>query len=283
MKSVKHLLRPAVRRILSPRTVQILRFRWWCLSSYVPGLLRSRLARRAGSRIVSPQVRSFGSALSPSCLMRQLENVDVLAPTEMCRVMTKHGSDKARGHNYTTVYSALFQQYRHQSLRILELGLGSNNQDVPSNMGVFGAPGASLRGWREFFPQALVYGADVDRRILFQEDQITTFFCDQLDPSSIRELWSYEDLQDGADVIIEDGLHTFEANVSFLQGSLGHLRPGGTYVVEDITHDDVNRWYEWLETTCAKVYPEFEFAFVVLPNASGFDHNNLLIARRGDN
>ena len=190
--------------------------------------------------------------------------------------MTKYGSDKGRLHNYTTVYSALFKERSDQPLRVFELGLGTNNPDAPSSMGVFGSPGASLRGWRELFPHALVYGADIDRGILFQEDRIKTFYCDQLDQSSIRELWSHPDLQGGADIIIEDGLHTLEANASFLDGSLHHLRPGGIYVAEDIAWNHVDEWYDRLETIYSKRYPTYEFAFVVLANR-GF---NLLVVRR---
>ena len=185
--------------------------------------------------------------------------------------------DKGRQHDYTTVYSALFKKRCEQPLRVFELGLGTNNPDAPSNMGVFGSPGASLRGWRELFPHALLYGADIDRAILFQEDRIMTFYCDQLDRSSIRELWLHPDLQDGMDIIIEDGLHTFEANVSFLEGSLDHLRPGGIYVAEDIMWSDVDKWYDRLEAIYSKKYPTYEFAFVVLANR-GCD--NLLVVRR---
>jgi hypothetical protein len=177
------------------------------------------------------------------------------------------------------VYSALFQGRWNQPLRVLELGLGSNNPDVPSNMGVFGVPGASHRGWRELFPNAAVYGADVDRRILFREDRIKTFYCDQSDRSSIRELWSQPDLQGGADIIIEDGLHTFEANVSFLEESLDHLCPGGIYVTEDITGDCVEDWYDRLEIVYSKRYPKYEFAFVVLERGNWA--NNMLVVRRG--
>src|SRR5687768_7909939 len=156
-KRVKGLLRPLVRRTLSPTTIRFFRFRYWYLSSYVPRLLSSRSAG------YTPQVRRFGPALVTS-IAEQLENVNVLAPTEMCRVMARFGSDKG-SNNYTALYAALFKERRDQPLRILELGLGSNNEDVLSNMGVFGAPGASHRGWRQLFPHALVYGADIDRRV----------------------------------------------------------------------------------------------------------------------
>lgn len=269
MKRVKRLLRPLVHRTLSPKAVQFLRYRWWYLSFFIPRLISSRIGTR------QPQVRHFG-ATHASSIWKKLQGVNLKAPTELCCVMSKFGSDKGKN-SYTTLYSALFNQFRNESMRVFELGLGSNNPDVLSNMGVFGAPGASHRGWRQFFPNALVYGADIDRGILFEEDRIRTFYCDQLDRSSINDLWSRPELQEGVDIIIEDGLHTFEANISFLEGSLGQLRPGGIYVIEDIAWSCFDKWYDRLETIYAKHYPTFEFAFVVMANPG---HNNLLVIRR---
>jgi hypothetical protein len=273
MKPIKRLLRPVVRRTLSPQAVQALRFQSWCLSTYLPRLMISRFVKR------TPEVHRFEAAQAPTGLAKQIETVNLLAPTEMCRVMTKWGSDKGT-HTYTTLYSALFSNRRDQPLRVLELGLGTNNLNVLSNMGIFGAPGASLRGWRELFPHARVYGADVDRGILFEEDRIKTFHCDQLDQSSIRELWSQPDLRDGMDIIIEDGLHTFEANVSFLEGSLQYLRPNGFYIVEDIGWDSLVEWRKRLDTVYSKQYPTHGFALTVL--AARGSSNLLIIHRKGD-
>ena len=267
-KRVKRLLRPLAHQTLSPKTVQSLRFQWWYVSSYVPRVVSSRVRER------TPRVRHFGSTVAPS--LKHLQSLNLLAPTKTCRVMTRFGSDKA-WNGYTPVYSALFEPRYDQPVRILELGLGTNNEDVLSNMGVFGAPGASLRGWRQMFPHANVYGADIDRGILFEEDRIKTFQCDQLDQDSIRKLWSRPELQGGADIIIEDGLHTLEANISFMEGSLRHLRPGGTYVTEDIGWDTFDEFFKQLETVYAKQYPNYEFAFVTLSERG---YNNMLVVRR---
>ena len=271
--SIKSLLRPLVRRTLSPSAVHALRFRWWYLSSYSPRLVASRVVKR------TPEVRGFGMAPA-SGLAKQLQSVNMFAPTKMCRVMTRLGSDKGRANNYTPVYSALFSERYNQPVRIFELGLGTNNPDAPSSMGVFGMPGASLRGWRDLFPHGRVYGADIDRGILFQEDRIKTFYCDQLDRSSIRELWAQPDLQGGMDIIIEDGLHTLEANICFLEESLDQLRPGGIYITEDIGWKHFDEWYERLERIYSKQYPKYEFAFVVLANPGWI---NLLVVRRNAN
>jgi hypothetical protein len=250
--------------------VHSIRSRHWYLSSYLPRLLSSPFVKRTA------QVRGFGAARGSVSIATQLENVNLLAPTEMCRVMARCGSDKG-ANRYTPLYSALFKKRVDQPLQVLELGLGTNNVDVLSNMGVFGVPGASLRGWRQLFPQARVYGADIDRRILFEEDRIKTFYCDQLDRSSIDELWSQPELRNGVDIIIEDGLHTFEANVSFLEASLSHVRPGGFYIAEDIGWQHFEDWYDRLESKYSKSYPTYDFAFVIL---ASHGYNNMLVAHR---
>jgi len=272
---MKTAIRYFLKRKLSPQAFEFIRYYVWFCSFYLPRLVASVFVRRA------PKVQGFpgGSASDP--LLRQLRAINVFAPTKMCRVMTRHGSDKGQGkHNYTAVYSALLGKFRDRPLLIFELGLGTNNPKLPSSMGVEGRPGASLRGWRELFPNALVCGADIDRDILFEEEWIKTFYCDQLDSDAIRDLWSQPVLRSGCDVIIDDGLHTFEGNTTFLDGSLEHLRPGGVYVIEDIENELIGKWHNHMESIYLKRFPNYEFAFVTLPNSTNECDNNMLIVRR---
>ena len=267
--------RELLRRKLSPQAYQYLSFYWWHIRFYLPRLVASIFVQR------TPKIQGFSGGHTSEPLLYQLLGINVFAPTKMCRVMTKHGSDKGRGwHNYTTIYSALFGKLRDQPLLIFELGLGTNNPKLTSSMGVNARPGASLHAWRQLFPHALVYGADIDRHILFEEDRIKTFYCDQLDSIAIRDLWSQPVLQGGMDIIIDDGLHTFEANTSFLGGSLEHLRPGEVYVIEDILHGTTEKWHHQLETIYSKRFPNHEFALVALPNSFNNYDNNLLIIRK---
>ena len=186
---MKSRVRDFLRQKLSPQAFQYLSFCTWYSWFYLPRLIASSFVRR------TPKVRGFPND-DTSEIANQLRRINAFAPTYMCRVMTRHGSDKGRRwHNYTTIYSVLFGELRHQPLRILELGMGTDNPNLRSTMGIKGFPGASLRGWRELFPRALVYGADIDRDILFEEDRIKTFYCDQLDSVAIRDLWSQPHLQ----------------------------------------------------------------------------------------
>jgi hypothetical protein len=76
-----------------------------------------------------------------------------------------YGSDKANSHNYHHLYGSILSD-RHKVQNVFEIGLGTNNVDVVSNMGAAGRPGASLRAFRDFCPNANIFGADVDKRIL---------------------------------------------------------------------------------------------------------------------
>ena len=154
--------------------------------------------------------------------------------TDLCRLMRRHGSDKGHcWHNYTPLYSALLEHRRTSIRNVFELGIGSNDETVPSNMGASGVPGASLRAWRDYFPAAAIYAADIDRAILVEEDRIRSFWVDQRDPVSIDAMWR-EIGNISFDLMIDDGLHEFESNATFMRGSIDRLASGGLYIIEDL-------------------------------------------------
>jgi hypothetical protein len=167
--------------------------------------------------------------------------------TDLCRLMAGFGSDKGLGwHTYTPFYQALFLERRETLTALFELGLGTNNEDTPSNMGAHGRPGASLRGWRDYFPKARIYGGDVDRRVLFAEDRIETFFVDQCDLATFDALWAklpHVEL----DVFLDDGLHTFDAARLTFARSVGKVKSGGWYIIEDVARKDAQAYLEIVE------------------------------------
>ena len=82
---------------------------------------------------------------------------------------------------------------------------------------------------------------DIDRDILIYTQDIKTYYCDQLNPKIINEMYNNSDLKNiYFDLIIEDGLHTFDANMSFIRNSLHKLKPNGIYITEDICKDYIN-------------------------------------------
>jgi len=195
--------------------------------------------------------------------------------TVLCDIMAKHGSDKGGyegigRHNYTVYYHQLLSDIRNSVKSVFEFGIGSTCSHFTHNMGSLGKPGASLRGWREYFYSANIYAADIDKTILQPEDRIFKFFCDQTSLNSIEALWQNSELVHSAfDVIIEDGLHVFEAQHLFMKNSLHKLKDNGLYICEDVRDDDFNSW-----TTCLKdlseEHPDKTFELIKIYN----QHNN---------
>jgi hypothetical protein len=161
------------------------------------------------------------------------------AARALSELFTKFGSDKSSGRNYHLVYGEILKEKTHVSC-VLEIGLGTNHLDVVSNMGATGIPGASLRAFREYLPGATIFGGDVDKRILFQEDRIRTYFVDQTDLASLASLG--KNLPTAIDLIIDDGLHAPNANLAVLVFSLEKLSRNGWLVIEDIPERAVPFW-----------------------------------------
>ena len=206
---------------------------------------------------------------------------DTAQSTPLCEIMGRYKSDKGHNniqdawHNYTTFYYSVFKDIQGKNLRVFELGLGTNNTSVPSNMGADGVPGASLYGWREFFPNAQVFGADIDKVILFNTDRIQTYFCDQTKPTIIQEMWNEPALKENFDIIIEDGLHEYSANVCFFENSIHKLKPFGYYVIEDILNNDLNRFETKIKEWEIR-YSDCLFQLIKLPSTRNQTDNNLL-------
>jgi len=128
--------------------------------------------------------------------------------------------DKARkGASYLRAYTGLLAHRRRQKLRILELGVSS---------------GASLLCWRDYLPNAIIVGIDINEsppRILGQ-DGIHFLRGSQDDPAVLDQAAA---AAGGTfDLIVDDASH-----LGYLtKRSLNYLfprwlAPGGCYVIED--------------------------------------------------
>jgi hypothetical protein len=202
--------------------------------------------------------------------------------TDLCKIMAHYGSDKghpiksSRIHDYTLFYYSIFKDIKNNHLRIFELGLGTNNTNIKSNMGSNGKPCASLYGWRHFFQNSKVFGADIDKNILITFPNIKTFYCDQTNPEIIKQMWEEPLLNENFDIIIEDGLHTFDANVCFFENSIHKLKENGYYIIEDIHDSNINLFYNKIKEW-KNVYPNLSFNFVLNAYMSRNDNNLLII------
>ena len=86
--------------------------------------------------------------------------------------------------------------------------------------------------WRDYFPNAAVYGADVDKDILFETERIK-LLCKSIRERSHNKMWD-EIKEDNFDIIIDDGLHTLNAGICMFDSPFEKLRENGIYIIEDV-------------------------------------------------
>jgi len=149
--------------------------------------------------------------------------------SELSSLCQKHGTDKGAidaadhpmdiVHNYADFYEVIFRGMRQQVKSVLECGI---------------LRGESLRLWREYFPNALITGIDIDESVLFSDERIETYQVDQTDPASIKRFLEQVNGRQ-FNVIIDDGLHTAEAAITLFDGVIDNLTADGVYVIEDAT------------------------------------------------
>ena len=142
-------------------------------------------------------------------------------------------------------------------------------------MNINGKPGASLRAWRDYFENALIYGADIDKNILFKENRINTFFLDQTDKNSIAKMWN-NIKRHNFDIIIDDGLHTFAAAITLFENSINFLKDSGIYIIEDAQDKDIIMFKEYLD----KKMSYYNYNILSLKKAKNNKSNNNLIEIR---
>ncbi len=167
----------------------------------------------------------------------ELEAFD--SPSKLKELFDVHGSDKGGFRNYYYLYAKVLNNPTCIK-NICEIGLGTNNIDIVSNMGMKGRPGASLRAFRDYCPNAEIYGIDIDERILFSEDRIACFYADQTNPNSFFDLQSRIPME--LDLFIDDGLHSPFANIVSLEFGLKAIKKGGWVIIEDIGAEALCVW-----------------------------------------
>ena len=152
---------------------------------------------------------------------------DETAKQYFAEVFTRHGSDKTGFHNYESVYSALFKD-RAKITDVLEMGIHR---------------GASLRAWKEIFPNAMIVGLDFDPANFYTEERITSIFVDQDRDETFEQLLKFLGGKQFP-LIIDDGSHELERTNRTFHHLLPSLEVGGWFIVEDIPEVDEHHWHK---------------------------------------
>lgn len=143
----------------------------------------------------------------------------------LTKLADKYGSDKGLygyydlpwGHKFTTVYSKLFGGIREKVKSVLEIGVDK---------------GASLKMWRDYFPNAGIWGIDIEP-VFLEERRIDITQADQGCRACLKKIKD-QVIDNDLDIIIEDGSHQNNHQQQTFAALFCLLREGGIYVIEDV-------------------------------------------------
>jgi len=137
----------------------------------------------------------------------------------------KRPGDTGRGHDYLRMYERFLEADRHRMTSVLEIGVQR---------------GASIYTWQDYFPNAQIYGIDIAESALrVTGERITVRLVDQSDAAALegfaKEFGPF-------DLVIEDGSHIWDHQITSLQVLLKHVKPLGKYIVEDLQTSYSQQW-----------------------------------------
>jgi len=142
-------------------------------------------------------------------------------------IAKKYGTDKVSTHSYHHMYHKYLEPLRDQPLKMLEIGLGCD-------MGY--GPGASYYTWLEFLPNVDLYYIEYDAKCAKKWASKTTgatiFPGDQANVTFLNEF--LEATGGNFDVIIDDGGHSMNQQLTSIDTLFKSVKPNGVYFIEDL-------------------------------------------------
>ena len=147
-------------------------------------------------------------------------------------------TDKNTDHSYLEVYDILLKSKKHSALNVLEVGIGDGNQGATN--------GGSIKLWNDYFPNATVHALDIlpinriwDGIKGHPRIQLYASF-DAYNANSVKINFADKNLK--FDFVIDDGPHSLESMVSFINLYLPLLTDDGILIIEDIQQ------YNWVNS-----------------------------------
>lgn len=143
----------------------------------------------------------------------------------------KYGASKLYS-DFLRRYDALFFLRRHEIRRVVEIGLQRPGQ-----------VGSSIQMWEEYFPNATIFGLDINPDCLVMAGgRVKISIVDSSDKAAVDTFIAEQGAE--FDLIIDDGSHWFQDQIDTFHNFFPHLKQGGHYVVEDlVSGDGPHRYY----------------------------------------
>jgi len=120
--------------------------------------------------------------------------------------------------HYFEIYDRHFSRFRDKEIHLLEIGI---------------LHGGSLQMWKDYFgAKVKIYGIDINPECKkFEEENIQIFIGSQSDREFLREV---KKQIPPVDILIDDGGHSMEQQITSFEELFEHVTANGVYLVEDL-------------------------------------------------
>jgi len=168
-----------------------------------------------------------------------IKNIDINS-NSLETLGIKYNTDKVdsshtyKNMNYCNIYEKYFYKIKDKVTKFVEIGI----KDA-----------CSLKMWKEYFPNAIIYGIDIDPMCKqYEEDRIKCLIGDQNDE---KFLLNIKDIIGDYDILLDDGSHITEHQIKSFDILYENCRKNGFYIIEDLRcsyeeylnhHDIRNCW-----------------------------------------
>jgi len=143
-------------------------------------------------------------------------NMHIHMPNRMYELGVKYDTDKITHHRYDTSFDMFLSGMYDTSGSMLEIGIDN---------------GKSLKMWLELFPNAHIYGMDINQG--YSGERYTVMRGDQSKSADLHTVYSTIQ-ENNVFFINDDGSHIPEHQLLTFNTLFPALREGGVYIIEDI-------------------------------------------------
>ena len=147
-------------------------------------------------------------------------------------------TDKNTTHSYIDLYQTLFESKKESATHILEIGIGPTPH----------ANGGSIMMWADYFTNANIYSTDIIsidavRSALIVHPRIHLYTSNNAyNANFVKSAFLSKNIQ--LDMMLDDGPHTLESMIDFIQLYSPLMKADGILAIEDLQNI---RWIDTLK------------------------------------
>lgn len=201
--------------------------------------------------------------------------------SDLCALGEKYGTDKSpynqnsesnHRHPYTAFYDMLFASMRYKNINFGEMGILNNR---------------SMQCWRDYFPNAKLYGWDFDYKLLLQAkaaglqnvtyDHMNIFEVDSIERGLQKPSCMF-------DVLIDDTTHQFNDQIRIAYSAHKFMKEGGLFIIEDIFKSIPDEQFISALAPVTKYYNNITFVTTdhINKDSTGWDNDKLIVFHRNN-